>query len=148
VGGKPRADFIEEVLGGTAANANMLEGRTFDEVLAQAAGQYDELYAQTNTMYSRDRSTTPNPTATPYRYILLGEVGTISAVEVESLNSISVTHPDVFWFAAGGHRQESTPETNASASSPAYLVHAKNGLNADAHKFEVTRLTGNADSDV
>ena len=37
---------------------------------------------------------------------------------------------------------------NATGTSPGYLIHAKNGMAAGRHSFDVTRLNGSADTDV
>lgn len=148
VAGKTKAEFVAEVLSGTAANATKLDGRTAEEIVAQASASYEDLFAQTDNRYSNDGATTADPVATPYKWIKVGEVSTLSNTETLSVNSIAQTSPDAYWFLSGGQKQGDTAAANAKTSSPAYLIHAKNGLAADAHSFDVTRLNGATDSDL
>ena len=148
VAGKTKAECSAEVLTGKAANSALLDGKTIDQIIAQASGFYDGEFAQTDNRYSRDGATTADPVASPYRWIMLGEVTTLSNAETASVNSMAVTTPDAYWFLSGGQKQGANAVDNAKTSSPGYLIHAKNGLAADAHSFDVTRLNGTVDSDV
>lgn len=148
VAGKSKADFIAEVLTGTAANADKVYDLDFNQLLAAISVEHDDRYATTYPWLSRDKVTTPDPVATPYRWLKIGTVTTITKAATGSFTSIDTTHPDSYWFMTGAHKQEATADANAAAASPVYLIHAKNGLAANAHSFDVTRLNGASDSDV
>lgn len=157
VAGKSKADFIAEVLLGNAAsathattadNADLLNGKAYSQIysdiLAATQTSVGNSFAQTQTKSSLDKSQTPDPVATPNRWILMGTVTSYTT----SGSSIAKSYPDAYWFAAGGHKQAATDALNAAASSPSYLIHAKNGELGASNTFDVTRLNGAADSDV
>lgn len=148
VGGMSKDAFVAEVLTGTAANANRVDNKTVTQILNEGTSIYDTLYARSSHAFSRDKSLTLDPVALPYRWINVGFINILSSVETGSSSSITATYPDVYWFLTGGHKQEATSTDNAKSSSPCYLVHAKNGIAANAHSFDVTRLNGSVDSDV
>lgn len=140
VAGQAESSFITKVLGGTAANADMLNGQTLNQILDQVAN--------VGYINSHDIAKVIDPVATPYRWILLGEVTALLGVKTDSVDAIGTTYPDVYWFMSGGHKQEATGALNAAATSPAYIIHAKNGLATNNHAFEVIRMNGSANSDV
>ena len=147
VAGMTKDAFVVETLSGTAANSNKLEGKTLAEVVAMISGG-DGAYAATSYLFSRDIDQTANPALTPYRWIKIGEVTQLTSTDTKSMETLDVSNPDTYWFYAGGHMQKSSSAENATASSPGYLLHAKNGMAAGRHSFDVTRLNGTADSDV
>ena len=148
VAGMTKDMFIAQVLTGTAANADKFGGKTPAQFTNDLVTSNTNLFAKINFKYSRDKATTTDPVATPYRWIKLGSVGILANSDSQSATSIFVSNPDAYWFMTGGHKQEALASNNMKASSPAYLIHAKNGLQASAHTFDVTRLNGAADSDV
>lgn len=148
VGGMSKDAYTAEVLGGTAANANRLDNKTVNQILNEGTSLYDTLYARTAHAFSRDKGLTTDPVAMPHRWINVGVVSVLSNLETGSSSSIGTTHPDVYLFVTGGHKQAATSLENAKGSSPGYLVHAKNGRAVGSHTFEVTRLNGSKDSDV
>lgn len=148
VAGMTKDAFIVETLSGTAYSSCRLEGKTLAEVVAMAQGSVVGSYAATSAIFSRDTDQTVNPVLNPYRWIKIGEVSAVTSDDTQSLVTLDVSYPDTYWFFSGGHKQESDAAANATASSPGYLVHAKNGLAPGRHSFDVTRLNGAADSDV
>ncbi len=150
VAGMTKSAFLAEVYAGTIANATnaansaKLEGKTYSEVVADIGATIGTSFAVADSKRSRDAASTPDPVATPYRWIVLGTVDALAGTGTE----ITSSNPDAYWFVSGGHKQESTAALNAAASSPAYLVRAKNGLDNTRHTVDVTRLNGTADSDV
>jgi hypothetical protein len=148
VAGMTKDLFVAQVLTGTAANSTQFDGKTPAQFINDLTTTNTNLFAKINFKYSRDKATTTDPAATPYRWIKLGSVGILSNSDSHSPTSIFVSNPDAYWFMTGGHKQELIPSNNSKASSPAYLIHAKNGLQAGSHSFDVTRLTGAVDSDV
>lgn len=148
VAGMTKDLFVAQVLTGTAANADKFANKTPTQFINDLTATNTNLFAKINFKYSRDKATTTDPVATPYRWIKLGSVGILSNSDSQSPTSIFVSNPDAYWFMTGGHKQEAIPSNNSKASSPAYLIHAKNGLQADSHSFDVTRMTGLADTDL
>lgn len=140
VAGMSKDAFITEVRSGTVSNSDMLGNMSLETLLAKTA--------TIASMDSRDKASVIDPVGTPYRWLLLAEVEQYHSTNSGTASSILTTHPDAYFFMTGGHKQEATPALNAKASSPAYLIHAKNGGAADSHTFDVTRLTGTANSDV
>ena len=139
VAGVSKEAFLAEARSGTAANADMLGNTTLQGILDQTA--------ETAWMYSRDKDTTIDPVANPSRWVLLGTVESLTAGNTNS-EAIAVSYPDVYWFMAGGHKQEETDDDNALAQSPAYLIHAKTGSEVAECAFDITRLSGSQNSDV
>lgn len=148
VAGMTKEAFVVETLSGTSANTQKLEGKSLAEVVAMVQGGGTGLFAQSSSIFSRDIDITPDPVANPYRWIKIGEVKQLTSLDTMSLDTLDVSHPDAYWFFAGGHKQENSSEANASVTSPGYLIHAKNGMDAARHSFDVTRLNGSTNTAV
>lgn len=141
--------FTANLLEKTIANSTKFNGKTSTQFIDDLTNTYNNVFSRMTYGWSRDKSTTANPGTTPYRWIRLGIVGTLSNSQTASPSSIALSHPDAYWLFSGGHKQESTAAINAVMTSPAYLIHAKNGGNTpNAHHFDVTRLSFGGTTDV
>lgn len=140
VAGMPADDFITLTRNGTVTNALQLNGMGITDIVEQSVA--------TLAIKSIDVATVEDAEENPHRWIMLGLVtGEFVPMDVES-TAIDITHPDAYWFMSGGHKQEESEALNAAASSPAYIIHAKNGLMDVLHTVDVMQLNGEVDNDI
>lgn len=152
VGGMSSDDFVAKVLQGKAAEAGhaddsaKLEGRTYAEVVTDVGQTLATKYAVNEHLYSRDKSATANPGATPNRWVQVGKVSVFPANASGSENPIAVTYPDAYWFVTGGAAQAADDNAQRGVSSACYLMHARCAVSSNV--LEVTRLNNVPDTDV
>lgn len=149
VAGQTKTDFVAEVLTGTIANSNKLEGKTLLQITDDLEHEFEPIFANTRFLFSRDSAkteTTISSATNPHRWIRIGIAVPVPLLEQGATHSIDTTYPDAYWMVSGAHPQDAVD--NPAASSPTYLIHAKSGVDISDIAFNVTRLNGTADSNV
>lgn len=138
VSGQPREDFIAVVRNGKSADSNALGGVTLDGLLEQVAA--------TSAITAFDIVNVLDPVAKPYHWINIGRIVSPDDSKLVSSNSPVLSHPDGYWFVAGGSELTADESASATVSSAGYLLHAVNTGDSSNLIINATRITAGQDT--